>query len=383
MKLRLVEFLICPCCKADRPLRLESFKTETLELTDADLQRCEAMSIKPETVSHVIVDGVLCCDECKTWYPIKNRTAIMHRFEHALHRSFAQEFGSKSSVFKELHPPQGAAWPGEKTTMRNYTKTWETIGEGELTFHFNHEQLQRYYRGLLDHPEWVLTRKNLSVLDVGVGFGYEAKNLRSVIDGEVFGVDLNLSQLQSSHIFDKDPFLHLFCCSLFEIPLRKKSFDVVVSIGVLHHTVSTKQAVHSIATHMKDDGMLLVWVYSTEDFGEDIPRVLLRLRELLVRPTLSRMPMWIQNPIMYGFALLQYPYDKQTVPNPHQWKLKNTLGHLRDRYTPVYAHRHLASHPYQWLDEIGMDGRDIDQMKFKNTVGFWHFGITVRGTKRV
>jgi ubiquinone/menaquinone biosynthesis C-methylase UbiE len=278
-----------------------------------------------------------------------------------------------------MKKPSGQGEPGERRTVVNYTKTWKTSGENDLNFYFTHDKIQNIFRACLDWPDWALTTPNMRALDVGVGFGYEAKNVHAVLDGETFGIDLNVSMLSSGHLFAEDPFLHLMVCSLFHIPLPKHSFDFVTSMGVLHHTFSTEKAFRSIVRYMKDDGMVLIWLYSNDDFASNPMQ---GLREKIFRPIIARLPVWAQTAILWLPALLHYPIEKRMVPNPEKWKFRNTLHHMRDRYTPVYAYRVMYREPIMWMDSLGMECRHLDYVHFKEQVGYWNIGVTCRGVKR-
>ncbi|NJO14800.1 MAG: class I SAM-dependent methyltransferase [Thioploca sp.] len=43
-----------------------------------------------------------------------------------------------------------------------------------------------------------------------------------------------------------------------------KKFDVILSIGVIHHTDDPEKAVDNLKIHLKEGGILLLWVYSEE-----------------------------------------------------------------------------------------------------------------------
>lgn len=381
MKLRLMQFLTCPCCN-HQPLQLESFSEEEVVLTEAHLEKCQRMDIDPASLRRSVVEGLLSCDNCQTWFPIKSRIPVLHKFTHPFHAQFERDFRGRSATFAKYHSPRSEGRPHELHTLRNYTATWETIGEGELHFYLTHEQEKKWFAGQLEWPEWATTKKNLRILDIGVGFGYEPRTLQSVIDGEIFAVDLNLSLLAGSHIFAQEPFIHYICASLFDIPLPKQDFDVVVCVGVLHHTYSTRDAFHAIVKHMRDTGMVFIWIYWSEDFGGPFKQVLIRLRELAIRPVVSRMPLWLQNCILYVWAWLYFPMEKKKVPNPDKWKFKNTLGHLRDRYTPVYAYRHQFFEVYDWMEQAELECRPVDMYYYKKITGTWSFGLSFRAIKK-
>jgi uncharacterized protein YbaR (Trm112 family) len=91
MKYRLLNFLICPNCKAF-PLKYVIFEEKIYRNREFKLKPCDLYcgfrekylkdldSDLPcnECIKHEIMDGYLYCDKCREWYPIINGIVIMH-----------------------------------------------------------------------------------------------------------------------------------------------------------------------------------------------------------------------------------------------------------------------------------------------------------------
>ncbi len=58
-----------------------------------------------------------------------------------------------------------------------------------------------------------------------------------------------------------NPLIHLIQGDIMRLALRPGAFDHAYSIGVLHHTPSTRRAFHSMAKLVKPGGRISVWVY--------------------------------------------------------------------------------------------------------------------------
>ena len=58
------------------------------------------------------------------------------------------------------------------------------------------------------------------------------------------------------------PHTHVVRGDALAPPFDPGSFDLVFSIGVLHHTPNTARAVASVARLVKPGGTLAVWLYS-------------------------------------------------------------------------------------------------------------------------
>ncbi len=383
MKPRLLDVLACPVCSKGG-MHAEAFESEDIVLDERQTELCRQWGVDPLKYSSTIKTGLICCDGCKTWFPIRNHVPVLWKFEMPFHDEFKAEFSGRSSAFASHSPPGGQARPGEKRTLINYTATWKTSGENELNFYFTHEKIQDIFRACLDWPEWVLKRDNMLILDVGVGFGYEAANVQAVFSSsEVFGIDLNVSAVTGGHLFAKRPFVHLAVCSLFDIPFPQRYFDGVISMGVLHHTYSTREAFRSVVRYMGEDGFVLIWLYGQEDFA-GTPQNMLRYiwREWFVRPVIARLPLIIQVPVIHLISIFRYLPEKRRVPNPDKWRYQNTVHHTRDLFTPVYAYRHRFYEPIMWMDELDMECRHLNYVLFKNKIGYWNNGVTCRGVRR-
>jgi 2-polyprenyl-3-methyl-5-hydroxy-6-metoxy-1,4-benzoquinol methylase len=92
-----------------------------------------------------------------------------------------------------------------------------------------------------------------TVLDVGCGMGRFAEIVARA-GARVVGIDLssavdaaaeNLSSFENAAIVQAD---------VFSLPFARESFDVIYSIGVLHHTPDTREAFLKLAFHLKPGG---------------------------------------------------------------------------------------------------------------------------------
>lgn len=110
-------------------------------------------------------------------------------------------------------------------------------------------------------PNTFETFRGKSVLDCGCGGGQHLQFVAPYC-AEAVGVDLNA--LGSAARNTKD----LKNVTLVENDIAKmelgRQFDVVYSIGVLHHTDDPTASFRNIEKHAKSGGKVIVWVYSSE-----------------------------------------------------------------------------------------------------------------------
>lgn len=390
MNIRLLEFLRCPCCK--NTLRLNRIESHTVDLSPEASARAAAERIDRTLLEEVVETGVLECMAGCAWYPIVNYVPVLLDFPLPLHRQFRdryQHFGIKAL---DLPFPPKAPRPGELWIQKSFTIEWEGLGEDVHTFIFMIEERERHLRAELDWPSYLLQRMPgvpaLRVLDIGAGFGLEPIYIHNATGGiahgaEVVGMDLNLSLLRSGAKISAMPFVHTVIASLFTPPFSERSFDLVYSHGVLHHTYSTEAAFRSIERFRKSDGAIYIWIYAQEDFFQMNWKG--RFQYVLatfLRPIFARLPRWLQDIILYPLAWGIVGTHRRRYERGSDYTIKNTLHTVRDFWTPLYAHRHRFNEVLRWFSELGLEGRPVDPVTVQAVLPVPLAGIGIRGISK-
>lgn len=387
MKTRLLELLRCPCCRSE--LRLTRIESHRIALSPEASARADAEKIDHSLLEEVIATGVLECASGCAWYPIVNSVPVLLDFPLPLHRQFRDRYRHRGINALDLPFPPGAPRPGELQIQESFTLEWTGLGEDAHTFIYTIEERERYLRAELDWPSRLLLRTPgapaLRVLDAGAGFGLEPIYIHNATGGtargaEVVGIDLNLSLLHSGARISAMPFVHTVLASLFALPFSERSFDLVYSHGVLHHTYSTEAAFRSIERFRKPDGAIYIWVYALEDFFTKSWKGRVKyVLEACFRPTFSRLPPWLQDIFLYPLAWRNLRVSRRLYGRGPTYTMKNALHNARDSWTPLYAHRHRFNEVLRWFSELGLEARPVDPVTVQAALPVPLAGIGVRG----
>lgn len=223
-------------------------------------------------------------------------------------------------------------------------------GESEATF--------RAKTGL--GPEDVSGRR---VLDVGVGTG-RFSDVVGRWGGVPVGADLSLAVESARRNLAPYQDALVVQADLFRLPFREETFDAVFSIGVIHHTPSTRDAFRAIARFVRPGGILAVAVY------EDHPRFY-RASTRFRRETTQMSHSLLH--LLSHAAVAQYhvrdllralggPFGPHLAGRFHEafpvrdhedprWRVLDTF----DWYSPRYQWKHTTEEVIGWFRELGFE----------------------------
>ncbi len=236
-------------------------------------------------------------------------------------------------------------------------------------------QWHRYQKTQLDHDEvWEsernfqmktgLLREGLQgklVLDVGCGMGRFAE-VATRWGASVVGVDLSAAaEVAAKNLADRA--FTAFQADVFSLPFAPESFDVIYSIGVLHHTPDCGK-------YLKPGGILAVWLYSGYNkwyrFSDFWRRYTTRMKPESLHAMLKiavpffyhlesglrRVPV-LGNP-MGGLVHRVFPVNRQADPEAR------TLDTF-DWYSPKYQSKHTYEEVFRWFEAMGMEDMHVGE----------------------
>ncbi len=242
----------------------------------------------------------------------------------------------------------------------------------------DHDELRESERHFLAktalHPQDI---KGKLVLDVGCGMGRFAE-VATRWGARVVGVDLSAAaEVAAKNLADRD--FVAFQADVFSLPFAPESFDVIYSIGVLHHTPDCEAAVKTLAKYVKPGGLLVVWLYSGynkwyrfSDFWRRYthkmkPETLHGILKVAVpffynlNQGLKRVP--LVGPPVAGLVHHVFPVNRQKNPEA---RMLDTF----DWYSPKYQSKHTYEQVFKWYEAMGLEDMRVGEIS-----------IAVRGRK--
>jgi 2-polyprenyl-3-methyl-5-hydroxy-6-metoxy-1,4-benzoquinol methylase len=270
--------------------------------------------------------GGYVCSACKRVYPFVNGIA---RFVDAQH--YAASFGFQWHRY-------------QKTQLDN-----DEIRESERHFLMKTALRPEELRGKL-------------VLDVGCGMGRFAE-VATRWGARVVGIDLSAAaEVAAKNLAARE--FTAFQADVFALPFAPESFDVIYSVGVLHHTPDCEAAVKSLDKYLKPGGSLAVWLYSGynkwyrfSDFwrrytSQMKPQTLHGILKVAVpvfyntEQVLKKVP--LVGPPAAGLVHHVFPVNRQKSPEA---RLLDTF----DWYSPKYQSKHTYEQVFRWFEAMGME----------------------------
>ena len=198
------------------------------------------------------------------------------------------------------------------------------------------------------------------VLDAGIGTG-RFSDVVARWGGVPVGVDLSLAVESARRNLARYPRSLVVQGDIFSLPFREESFDHVFSIGVLHHTRSTREALRSIARLVKPGGVVAAAVYEaspTWDYSDRYRRFTTRMSYPFLH--------FLSHTGIGNYHLLELaralPHGEFLAGNLFRalptrlhedpyWRILDTF----DWFSPYYQWKHDEAEVKRWFEELGFE----------------------------
>lgn len=161
--------------------------------------------------------------------------------------------------------------------------------------------------------------KNQIVLDAGCGMGRNSYWVCVYGAKKLIAFDYNQRSVQAARLNLKDfPQAEVKYESIYQIDY-KNQFDIVFSIGVIHHLKKPEEAIRKLYDALKPGGRLVLWVY-----GDGLKYKIKLIN--LVRSVTSKLPLPLTHFLTYFFSVPLFIY-LQIIPQYSEYlKLLKTFS---------------------------------------------------------
>lgn len=192
-----------------------------------------------------------------------------------------------------------------RSTSNLDQKTVDAFGDEWGNFSkFSEDEIKKVghdYFKIIPNDVW---RNIKSALDVGCGSGrwtqYVAKHVE-----RVYSVDPSSAVFVAARNCQGLPNVTVLHASVAELPFEPGQFDLVFSLGVLHHVPDTSAAIKDCALQIKRGGWFLVYLYYSLDNRGPIFKALFHATNFL-RQGICRLPKALKNFVCDIIAYLIY-----------------------------------------------------------------------------
>jgi SAM-dependent methyltransferase len=221
---------------------------------------------------------------------------------------FAHEVFRMTARFTDLDP----------ATVRGFGREWSKFDQQALSDQERAEVFAKYF-SLID---W--TTKPQKALDLGCGSG-RWDVLVAPLVGQLVAADASPLALQVARCNVPAPNITFVECTPDTLPFPDGHFDLIFSLGVLHHLPDTPAAIRALARKLAPGGTVLLYLYYAFDQRPAWFRALWKISDI-ARRAISRLPFALRYLASQIIAALVYwPLARfaKYFSVPDSWPLKS------------------------------------------------------------
>ena len=317
-----------------------------------------------------VMEGSLNCSHCSILYPIVDGIPRFIPNAFQLFPEFVKKYvkqldqnGKGSQRLKDFSKTHGA-------TQERFGFEWMNY-PGAMDEDFDIFQ----YETQIDKGQW----SGKLVLDGGCGMGRYSR-VAHTFGALVIAMDLSGALVRLWDVAKNSERMHLVQGNIMNPPLAPETFDIVYSVGVIHHTPSARESFKQLSNLVKKGGVLSVWVYgapgSLKNFRTNPlradraglkPWIILVWFIVVVREWLSDLlrlfTIQMPHPLLYALcyplaALGKIPLIKYLTFSVHPlWRVR--LQENFDWLTPPYQSHHTKEELISWYEAEGFTAQKV------------------------
>lgn len=198
------------------------------------------------------------------------------------------------AVFVENKSDENIDW----STVESFGKEWTKFNV------FSDNEITNVGDQYFDIVDFTVINKKSCVLDVGCGTGRWSRYIADKV-GFVESIDPSVAVFQAAELLKEKENVRISQASVDTIPFEDNAFDLVFSLGVLHHIPDTKGAMKKCIAKVKPGGFFLVYLYYSFENRGVLFKLLYKMSNL-IRLLVSALPHKIKSIVCDLFAVLFY-----------------------------------------------------------------------------
>jgi SAM-dependent methyltransferase len=190
------------------------------------------------------------------------------------------------------------------------------------------------------------------VLDAGCGGGRYCK-VAAEAGALVTGADHSSAVEKASQLCGHLDSIRLVQADLKRLPFEPESFDLVFSIGVMHHDTETRAVFDAVSRMVRPGGRMAIWLYRRNTWPQEVLNSFLRRRT--TRWTPEKLEPWCRFGAFWGgIPVLKQTLSKVVNFSTHPVR-ENRVCDNFDWYAPEFQHHHSTAELTGWFRAAGFE----------------------------
>jgi SAM-dependent methyltransferase/uncharacterized protein YbaR (Trm112 family) len=350
---RLVDHLVC--YRSPEPLQLVPIEEHAVAFDPIWRPKLETLEIDPDGANRWIETGLLYDRKAHLWFPISHGLPVLLPYQTGAHQEMLRNHGDAvRKLGQDFRAAADDPAPGERFVLESFSTEWRDYDDSQILWTWSIEERRAFFLDEIGARE--LTGAERTFVEIGCGLGLVTSLAATELGLDAIGVDLSFAAMRAAQRYRTNPLAHFIQASLWALPFRRSTFDLVYSHGVLHMTHDTERAFCTVAALAKPGGRTYVWVYGPGRVRTSLLRRLVFRVEQAVRPLLARLPAPLANIFLYPVALGYWALNRWHRARGslrQRYDLRRALLAARDRFTPTFAHIHDTDEVRGWFERAG------------------------------
>ena len=279
---------------------------------------------------------------------------------------------------------------GQKQVMETFGYKWnrQDWGHEKNSRRFYLNWVRSSFGCETDASFFEFFRGRKKILDAGCGSGIIASYLApGAPDSVFFNVDISNS-IDAAREYNQENTNTLFVqADLNRLPFRHGYFDIILSLGVLHHTPNTFESLKNLVPYLRTGGEFFLYIYKkktpirefTDDYVREkvsslTPEAAWRKVEQLTKFGQYLADLNVELDLPCDLDLLGIKKGRINLQRFFYWHIVKCFWNDEmgfdysnnvnfDWFYPKYAHRHTRQEIETWADRLGLNLEHVNDVE--------------------